>query len=138
MPLLAWNERLMTGIESMDSQHQQWIRLINTLHETLQQGKDSDIAYQTLNGMIDYTKTHFRDEEQLLFEYDCPDYLSHKKLHDDFIAELNNLQYQLLNHQHRDWLFTMKVIKLLSDWLANHIRFSDQKYAAFLKEKGVQ
>lgn len=138
MPLLVWNERLATGIEPMDSQHQQWIRLINTLHETLQQDKDSDIAYQTLNAMIDYTKTHFRDEEQLLVENDYPDYLSHKKLHDDFIEELNKLQHNLLNHQHKDWLFTMKVIRLLSDWLVNHIRFSDHKYASFLKEKGVQ
>ena len=111
---------------------------MNTLHENLQQGKDSDIAYQTLNGMIDYTKTHFMDEEKLLVESDYPDYLSHKKLHDYFIDELNNLQYKLLNHQHNDWLFTMKIIKLLSDWLANHIRFSDQKCAAFLTEKGVQ
>lgn len=39
MSLLAWNENMMIGIESIDNQHQRWIGLINDLHEAMQQGR---------------------------------------------------------------------------------------------------
>ncbi len=136
MPLLVWNENLVIEIPSMDSQHQQWIGLMNDLHEAVQKGED--LVYPILIGMIEYTNTHFKDEEELLYELDYPDYAHHKQLHDAFIGQLEELQNELPENRQADWLSTMKVIRLLSDWFSHHIKSEDRKYASFLKEKGVQ
>lgn len=136
MPLLVWNENLAIDIPSMDSQHQQWIGLMNDLHEAVQKGENN--VYQILVGMIGYTCTHFKSEEELLYEHDYSDYAHHKQLHDEFIGQLEKLQNELPESQQADWLSTMKVIRLLSGWLSHHIKVEDRKYASFLKEKGVQ
>lgn len=136
MTLLVWNENLAINIPSMDSQHQQWIGLINALHEAVQKGENN--VYPIFVGMIGYTYTHFKDEEELLYKHDYPDYANHKKLHDEFIDKLEKLYNDLPKNKEVDWLSTMKVIRLLSDWLSHHIKFADRQYASFLKEKGVQ
>ena len=138
MPLLVWNARMKIGIQSMDHQHQYWILLMNNLHDALYKNTDKTIAYNYLTGMLNYTRTHFVDEERLLFENSYPDYASHKELHDDFIRQLEKLRKSVEQGLNSDWSLVLEIIKLMSKWLKDHIQGSDQKYASFLKEKGVE
>lgn len=134
MSLLTWNERMMLGIQSMDNQHQRWIELINDLHEAMQQGKGSDALNQTLASMLDYTRVHFAHEERLLLRHSYPGYTQHKKLHDDFIKKIKDIQDRL---QKNHILLTMEIMKSLRDWLTDHIQNVDRQYAPFLKSKGI-
>lgn len=138
MPLLVWNEKLETGIQSMDNQHKYWLLLMNNLHDAVQERLDKTIIDQTLTGMLHYTHIHFAHEEKLLFENDYPGYAYHKKLHDDFIEQLEELQKLVEKGEKSDWLSVLDLVKLMSKWLKDHIQGVDQKYASFLKEKGVK
>jgi hemerythrin len=137
MSLLIWNDKLALGIPAMDEQHQQWITLMNALHDAIQKGREADLVDQTIMGMLDYARSHFVDEEQLLFEHGYPDLAHHKMLHDDFVRQLENLQQSKAQAGQSDWLLIMDIIKMASDWLTHHIQRVDQQYASFLKEKGV-
>lgn len=137
MPLLVWNEKLETGIQLMDNQHKYWLFLMNKLHDAVQENIDKTLIEKIFSGMLDYTRIHFADEERLLFENGYPDYDAHKKLHDNFIEQLEELRKRLQQGQLSDWQSTLEIINLMSKWFREHIRKADQKYAAFLKEKGV-
>ncbi len=134
MPLLTWNETMMLGIQSVDSQHQCWINLINELHEAMQQGRGSKVLNQTLTAMLDYTRVHFADEEHLLLINFYPGYTQHKQLHDSFIKKIQDLQDRL---QRNHILLTMEIMRSLRDWLSNHIQSVDRQYVPFLKSKGI-
>jgi hemerythrin-like metal-binding protein len=80
MSLLIFNKKMELNIQSIDSQHQQWIELINKFNEVIQERQDKAIIYQALEDMLTYTRTHFMYEEQLLFTNGYPDFSNHKTL----------------------------------------------------------
>ena len=137
MSLLVWNEKMETGIKSMDDQHKYWVLLMNHLHDITQVMVDKTVAEQALMGVLKYTRVHFADEERLLLENNYPDYASHKKLHDDFISRINEIKKSIEQRQQSDWRSVLEIITLMSRWLKDHIQGADQKYASFLKEKGI-
>ena len=110
---------------------------MNKLYDTVQNKINKTIIDQVLTGMLNYTRIHFADEERLLFENGYPDYANHKKLHDHFTKQLEELRKLVERGQQSDWLSVLGIIKLMSKWFKEHIQEADQKYASFLKEKGV-
>lgn len=134
MALLAWNESLVIGIQSMDFQHKHWVRLINELHEAMLRGEGSKAINQSLDNALGYTRLHFAAEERLLSENGYPTYEQHKKLHDDFVGDIARLKDRL-NAGHA--VLAMELITEMKDWLRQHIQNADREYAPFLKRKSV-
>ena len=134
MALLSWNESLIIDIQSIDFQHKHWVRLINELHEAMLQGRASQVIDQTLTNALGYTRLHFATEERLLSENGYPTYNQHKKLHDDFINKILNLNDRL---EKGHTVLAMELIGEMRNWLADHIQNIDRQYVSFLKQKGV-
>lgn len=125
---------MIIGLQSMDFQHQHWVRLINQLHEAMLQGKGNQVINQTLNDMLGYTRVHFASEERLMSENGYPTYHQHKKLHDDFIEKIQNLKDRL---DQGHMILAMEIMKEMRNWLTQHIQNKDRQYTSFLKQKGV-
>lgn len=81
-----------------------------------------------------YVETHFTQEEELMRKYDYPDYVAHKKLHDEFSAQMIKLQAEINN---RNIKFKKKMSSLLWDWLYHHINEIDYQYRDFFLSKGL-
>ncbi len=135
MALVAWNDKYKVGIWLMDTQHQRWIGLINDLYKAMKVGKGKDIVERTLDEMVNYTRTHFADEETLVSTHAWPEYAKHKALHDEFVGEVIELQKR---HKAGELAISIKVLTKLQDWFVKHIQITDREVAAFLKSKGVQ
>ena len=54
------------GVASMDSQHKQWITLINRLYASITQGDAAKTVGTILKDLLDYTDYHFKAEEELM------------------------------------------------------------------------
>jgi len=135
MPLIQWDQAYSVSIGSIDNQHKRWIELVNNLHQAMLEGKGKDVLDQTLNAMIDYTKVHFSTEEKLMSQHGYGEFAAHKKLHDQFIERVAQLQQR---KDSGEKALTIDVMTTLKDWLINHIQKVDTRYSGFLKEKGVQ
>ena len=61
---LAWDSSYATGIQTFDDQHKVLIRMVNDLHDAMQQKRSKEAVGQILRGLADYTVTHFADEEK--------------------------------------------------------------------------
>ena len=63
--LWQWDESLSVGINVIDAQHKRIVQYINELATARDNGDRATIG-KVLDGMIDYTVTHFAFEESLM------------------------------------------------------------------------
>jgi len=130
MALFALPDNAFFGIKDIDSQHQHLVALINSLHDSLQKGKDRATLAAVLGELLDYTHTHFGYEETLMEKLNYPGYTDHKEKHDILINEVEDLASDFHN-SNRD--LSMDVFNFLIDWLVDHILQMDSELAGFLK-----
>ena len=134
MALIIWDDSIKVGLWSIDTQHERWVGLINDMYEAMLVGKGKAVLGQTLAVMLDYTRSHFADEEKLMLTHGYPRYAEHKALHDACIARVLDLEQRA---QAGEIGITIKVMNYLKDWLVNHIKVADQDFVPLLKSKGV-
>ncbi len=133
MPLIQWDQKFSVGVQAMDQQHQRWFGILNNLHEAMQQGKGKDVLHKILGEMTDYTRTHFRGEEELLKSAGYPQLSEHLAKHKAFTAQIAEMDNKAKNG---DTVLTFDLMDSLRAWLENHILKEDVKYGAFLSGAG--
>jgi hemerythrin-like metal-binding protein len=135
MAIIQWDDSLSVGIEAIDAQHMKLVNMINELHTAMKQGKGTGVLSGLVSGLKDYAAVHFTTEEQLMDRHGYPEARGHKKEHARFIAQVGEFDE---NCQAGTCVLTMEVMNFLRDWLVDHIKGTDRKYAPFFKEKGVE
>jgi hemerythrin len=133
MTLITWSERLSVNVSQCDAQHKILIGLINDLHGAMKEGKANNVLGDIFRAMVDYTKTHFSDEEQLLQAHGYLDLSGQKRSHEMFVQQLDKLYADFVAGS----VVTLVVMNFLRDWLENHITVDDKKYGPFLNAKGI-
>lgn len=126
--LLDWSDSFNTGIKEVDSQHKTLVKLLNQLHQAIQQHQSKDASRQILDELADYTHTHFSLEESLMRMSHYADYPSHKKQHADLIGQVQALQQKLDSGQAS---IGFELLHFLKTWLTHHISESDKRFGAY-------
>jgi hemerythrin-like metal-binding protein len=92
MEAFVWDQRFVTGIESVDKQHQHLVGIVNRVGDILLGGAaKSETEIQAIfKELADYAHYHFSDEERLMneFKLDAHHTDAHKRRHGDFVAQL--------------------------------------------------
>lgn len=128
----AWSSDLETGNASIDNQHRQLIGALNELFDAHQSGKGRQEVESALDFMMAYATQHFTDEEKLQTACNYPGYLTHKRLHDEFIRMVQGLAKNISSLGSTDDFITNVHVKL-GEWLHNHIMGEDAKMAAYIQ-----
>ena len=134
MALITWNDNYSVKIKQFDDQHKKLIDMLNELHDAMKVGKGKEVLEKILAGLIQYTGTHFANEERLMKLHNYPGYEQHKKEHNLLALQVNDVQTQ---YREGNAVLSQAVMTFLKDWLQNHIQGSDKNYAPFLNSKGV-
>lgn len=138
MDSFKWDENFVTGIEEVDVQHMELVKIINRLGELLSSSealKGSAIS-DVLDELARYTRFHFAAEESLMLAsgIDSRHLESQKREHASFVDEVLRLAQTALTFESAN-----RLLKFLIHWLAYHILGSDQAMARQLAliEKGL-
>lgn len=135
MSLFVWDAKYTLGIAELDRQHQKLFALFNELYEAMQEGHGNDVIDKVLDRAVDYTVYHFATEEKLLRDHGYAEEAAHRAEHGKLADQVKALvQKRRIGETH----VAMAALKLLCDWLNNHILGSDRKFAPFLIGKGVR
>lgn len=118
-----WSDRLDTGIVEIDSQHRAIADYINALYDAKKTNDQSEVE-GVLSGLVDYTVNHFSFEEQLMEEAGYAFLKAHQRVHQLFINRI--AEYKERFSQGED--ISEELLKLLSNWLGNHIEQEDRGY----------
>ncbi len=130
---LRWEDKYMVGIKIMDDQHRKLLQLMVDLWDAIESGKGRSMISQVLQDLLDYTRTHFVEEEKMMIENRFPEYTQHKTDHDRFVNEVMNAAKDYIEKRA---VPTQKILTFLAHWLVEHIMGFDRTLAGFLKEKG--
>lgn len=134
MALVNWNDSLSVNVLQIDNQHKKLVSMINSLHEAMKQGKGKEVMGRILNGLITYTDTHFKLEEDYFAKFGYLDTANHKKEHAEFVDKVMEFKNGFDSGK---LTVTVQVMTFLSKWIQTHIKGTDMKYSAFFNEKGL-
>ncbi len=136
MALITWDDKKYSvSIPSIDIQHKKLVDLINKLHNGMMTGTAKSLIKEIIIELVDYTKTHFKYEEELLIKCGYDEFGQHKRIHESFIDRIVDFQGQYLKGE---ILLSIDIINFLRDWLMNHIAGSDKKYSETMISKGIK
>ena len=88
MPLITWGPQLEFGISIIDSQHKRLVDMINKLDDAMKSGRGGQEVTNTLEGLVEYTHTHFRTEEGLLKDNGYEEFDLHCREHRIFTDQI--------------------------------------------------
>lgn len=130
--LLPWTPRLALGIDSIDDQHKELVRLINQLHSAMKKQAGVQEASKILDKLTDYTVFHFKFEEDAFDKYGYAEVEQHKAKHKKLVGQILDFKADL--NAGRAGL-SMDLMRFLTKWLKEHILQEDKKYVSLLKDK---
>ena len=131
---VEWMDEYSVGIDSIDRQHKKLIALINSLQTAINYSAGAEYEQEALDALVDYTKTHFGYEEDLMQKNGYPDFTTHRAEHELMISRVE----QVLSEYRRNPETAMQnAVDFLRDWLINHINGTDKQYSKFLIDRGV-
>ncbi len=124
-----WDPSLSVGIDVIDSQHKRIVEYINELSDAMNR-KDRTAVGAILDGMIDYTLTHFTFEESLMERAGYPILREHKLVHESFAKRMA----QHKKHFAEGGDVTRALFADLQMWLTNHIKRDDKDYTPSVRK----
>ena len=135
MSLIMWDDSFSVNIMEIDIQHKKLLALVNELHDAMKERKGQDVLSKILKGLIRYTETHFKTEEIYFDRFGYPGATEHINEHAEFNRKINEFKAGLENGKLG---LSIDVMHFLSNWLKNHIKITDMKYAGYFNEKGLK
>ncbi len=135
MEYIKWTPELSVGVTLLDAEHRKLVEMVNTLNQLILSGNKTSVVDSTLAGLLEYTKIHFRNEEDLMKKYGYPLYEKHKKEHDELTSAVKEFIERLQVSVEAN--FSLELLAFLREWLVNHIKGSDMKYKAFFNSMGI-
>jgi hemerythrin len=129
--MVEWDERYSVGIQNIDDQHQELLRLINNFYlGCMEDDESAQISFKlTVHGLLNYITYHFDAEEQLLGRIKYPDIIAHSRQHAEFIRDI----LERVERFERGGAFSLKdFARYIRDWMLTHIALIDKKYATYI------
>jgi len=129
---IAWDDRLKLGHKQVDEQHKRLFELVGELVDQCLNGTNVEKLKETLNFLVEYTVSHFYDEESLQVEYNFPEYIDHKRMHEAFKATVGELVQRFEENASSEEL-SNDVNKIVVRWLIGHIQTEDKKIGRHIR-----
>lgn len=126
-----FTDDLVTGNETIDTQHKELIGKINDLLVSCEESANKTGAARMLNYLADYTDFHFKEEEGLQAAIGYPGIEEHKKKHEELRATVKELYDMLTEEEGPTEAFVTKVNENVTEWLYYHIQTFDRSVAEY-------
>ena len=72
MAIMLWTDEYLSGIDTIDTQHKDLFKLINSFEEENEENLHSDIIVQFAEILLSHAETHFAHEDELMVSVEYP------------------------------------------------------------------
>jgi len=135
MSIIEWRDDYSVGIQEIDEEHKQLVKLINELNEAIVMGSKREKVETVFAELTDYTRIHFAVEEALMRVVHYKGYDDHKKIHDEITRQVIVFQDKFNSGQQQS---AAELMNFLVNWLFNHINQVDKMYVDTFIKAGLQ
>jgi len=126
---MEWTHDLESGIPVIDEQHKRIIEFINELYDARQSGNASE-TNQVMEGLLNYTVTHFEFEEGLQEKAGYPFLKAHQRIHEIFMKKIADIRARAAAGEE----VAHELLTLLKGWLVSHIKGEDRDYVESVRK----
>lgn len=123
MHTFEWDGSLCIGHAEVDRQHERFVGLAARLAQVVDSGARGEAVMRCLTELYLYANQHFRDEEALLEQMNCPESGAHAGLHRDFVRRVDAMVDRCLS----TGAPYGEVLDFLHTWLRGHILGEDAR-----------
>ncbi len=118
--MIEWSDRYLTGISSIDHQHERLFAFCNSLEQRLQKGEGRALVKEGLSFLETYIEVHFGAEDLCMVRDACPLASQNRRAHQAFIDRFGSLKTELRSSA--DPAETLILFhKHLERWIGEHI-----------------
>ncbi len=120
----------------MDDHHKKLFAIINRLHASLKAEKSKEVLSSLLKELLEYTKFHFKSEEQLMKSYQYSGLSEQLDQHRKFEDKIAGVKKDF--EAGKTLTLSADLMNFLKDWLLKHILIIDKKYSDFFNQQGIR
>ncbi|MDD5250054.1 MAG: hemerythrin family protein [Rhodocyclaceae bacterium] len=134
---IQWGYHFLTGIKTIDRQHEGLVALVNNLHKVAAGNPLPAEVDDAFHKLTDYATEHFALEEQLMAEAGIAedDLTAHQRAHTSFVGELTDL-WRTRDEDAK--ATTEHLLEFLTTWIYRHILITDHAMARdYYQKKGL-
>lgn len=134
---MEWDDRLATGIKSIDSQHKELFRRINSLVQAIKEQRCKHEIDGVIKFLEDYAKVHFSDEEKHMRRTGYAGLEEQRREHGKYLDALKDLKEQaaLPRVPGSSYDLSATTNQVVVDWIVDHIMKVDRKFGEFIASK---
>ncbi|WP_019644057.1 bacteriohemerythrin [Novispirillum itersonii] len=129
--LVEWDARMETGNPQIDREHHEFIDLLNSYYRKMMSGKGKSAVGTMMADLKAHFDTHLAHEENEMQRNGYPDLDLHRKSHQKFLSELENMMKMSASGQD----VSIQALTFISQWVTEHTMKYDRKYVHFLSAK---
>ena len=130
----TWTPEHALGHERIDDDHRHLFALAAKVVEVFTISTDSQQAQQAFDALLQFARTHFALEENLMQSAGYPDFAHHANVHNALLHELITAQRRLQKGLLRQ---PKKLTSFLLDWLTIHMDLSERELVEFLNRPAI-
>ena len=134
MTTYRWTTDYAVGVHQIDEEHRRLFVLAEEMHQALLQGKGVAVLGQLLDSLVEYTRYHFAQEEQLMQRLRYPGYARHRQQHEALTANVLALQGRAASGE---VTMTIEAMQFLIAWLKHHTIASDRQIGDYIMQTGA-
>ena len=129
--IVTWDEKYSVGIELINGQHHELIVLTNQLYNACFENDDKlHTAFKkAMSSLVGYVRFHFEAELKILNAVNYPDYLKHKKMHEDLVRDILEA---VKDYNEGKKFVPNNLVRTLKDWIFSHIAVYDKMYSIYV------
>lgn len=131
---LIWNEDYSVNVEEIDNQHKRLFDMVNSYYDALHQKKSAEAIGKLVNGLAEYTISHFKKEEGYFDKFGYNDTEAHKKEHENLLTKVTDILERVKTGK---MVLSLEIGDFLKDWLNKHIKGTDKKYSKCFNDNGL-
>lgn len=122
---LNWNDAYSLSSNKIDKEHQQLFAIAAKAFGVVTPEKKVHKIKTVLKELIEYTKTHFKNEEKFMESIGYPDLPNHHEIHKKIIISMNTFTSKLTKMSITE--IEKELAHLIEVWFIHHIIYVDKK-----------
>ncbi|MGR9101374.1 MAG: bacteriohemerythrin, partial [Gammaproteobacteria bacterium] len=126
--LVQWREEYAVNIREMDDQHKELFAMGSEVFSHIEEGAGIVKTLAAMDRLIEYSRYHFQQEEELLEKKGFRDLEHHRMRHRQLIKQIVDYRDSFpANHKNKNGI---EFIRFFKEWMINHILVEDKRYGA--------
>ena len=134
MDRIEWTDDWTLDHAAIDDQHRMLIGILNKIIDR------ETAVIKLVNELIEYTAVHFTDEEDYMINAAYPEFVPHRKQHQEFLRTLLDMSFEVVTLNGDDQEEVEKTIEILEKfvavWFDQHFLETDRDFIDYLKGGG--